>query len=373
MEKPTVLFATFSDLDTLLASGINDRKFAQLLTDFCETDVAYVARRRSHGSKILAYLKLARKLISPKRYAIIICRGPIVGLLGIMIKRKVVLHLSDGVFHTAEIKNKILPKHSPFRFLDYAFFSVLETISISKADSVIVGNNRAVELLSHASRLSRDRIYVVPSFIEEPIFGLKQIPDRKKALIVGYTGNFMPHDKVLEMIDAIKECNSQGTPVQLHLAGRGPLLEKAAKRAEPLIGSIIHFRGILSRASLLDLFREIDVLLCPMSQNIVPSTIPLKIIEGAAAGKAVVTTDCGLTRSLFGDSLMYAEEPLVDNITKSLTLLYEKPELRMALGARARKVARNNFSRQVSNEAMRLFIRNYRLNPRKKEIEDKPS
>lgn len=354
-----VLFATFSDLDAIIASSVNDNKFAELLKEFVGTEVAYVARSRSHNSMILGYTALLRKFLSAKRYDLVICRGPIVGTIGILLRKKVVLHLDDALFHSVEIEKRILPLHTGVRGLDLLLFKVLETFAISRATGYIVSTEPGLNLLSSASRLSPERISVIPFFLENTLFELSQPLQNSRILRVAYTGNFFPHDKILEMIEAVGKCKAMGLPIKLYMIGEGPLFHEAVRYAGKLKDDSIFFLGKMIHSRIPAFMSGIDVLLAPMNTEIVSSTLPVKILEGAAAGRVVITTDCGAIRYFFRDSMVYVEEPLAENISKSLEWILSNQTQCENMAAKARSIAEENFSRTASELAMRQFLNKY--------------
>jgi len=177
------------------------------------------------------------------------------------------------------------------------------------------------------------KIHVVPNYVLTDLF----VPDRKNSSgnRVCFVGRLSTEKNPLAIIDACA-----GLDVELVMVGSGPLQKTVAERAERLgvrlllLGNIPHrdLPKILNSS-------QIFILLSPHEGH------PKALLEAMACGLAVVGANSPGIRELIhhGETGWICEqEP--GSVRAAILELIRNPQLRSALGSRARLFVEENFS-----------------------------
>lgn len=351
-----ILFAASSDFDEESVASINERQFLFLLRQFIPTDAWYVDRRRSFNSLLIAHLKILTKFLFDRRHGTIVCSGVLVGSLGIICRRHVILNLIDVPLASLERRGHLLIPRIGNHFLHYLVVLALDHFALKRAKGFIVAGTSAANLLASWGRVDRRRISNVPLYVNDAFFRVQRTQRREGVLKVGYAGSFHPHTLISEIIDAARICANRGIPLDLELVGDGPYLKDVKRQAQQVNNATISFRGWIPHSSIPEFLERIDVFLAPMSLEMVQSTLPTKILEAAAAGRVVITTDSGAVRSVFGNALLYIGNPIPESAATCIEMLYNNPKMRFELGERARSIAQRHFTLSVARESMHDFL-----------------
>lgn len=104
---------------------------------------------------------------------------------------------------------------------------------------------------------------------------------------------------------------------ELHVTGHGELTEELRKRAQGLDG--IHFHGLVSRQTLVDLLSSARICINPHAVSQTPGNLfAFKIIEYLAAGAAVVSTPMGQLEAQLEAGITYMPENSPETIAEVL-------------------------------------------------------
>lgn len=195
---------------------------------------------------------------------------------------------------------------------------------------LVTGNSEAVLEEAVARGISRERLRLVRNG-HPPVDPLP--PPSGPKVTLGYLANYRPekgHARLLAALDLVRA----RTPWRVDLAGSGPLRERVATE--------IADRGLADRvdaggpiADIRGFWAEHDVALL-LSDN---EGSPNALIEAALLGRPLVGTDGGGTREIVSaeGGLLVSPEPR--EIAAALTRLIDDPQLRLRLGAGARRHA----------------------------------
>jgi glycosyltransferase involved in cell wall biosynthesis len=195
------------------------------------------------------------------------------------------------------------------------------------------------DLLTEAAaagvRMHARDVPVVPMGVDTRGF---ETGPRDRDIDVLFLGRLIPVKGVETLIDALARLPG----VTLHVAGDGPLRGELVRRAAPLEGRAIFHgwvrgdarRGLLARASVL----AVPSLVLPGGRT---EGLPVVVLEGMAAGCAVVASDVGGIGEIVRDGWngLLVKPGDADALADRIGWLLRHPAAREALGRRARRGA----------------------------------
>jgi glycosyltransferase involved in cell wall biosynthesis len=157
-------------------------------------------------------------------------------------------------------------------------------------------------------------------------------------LVVLYLGRLDPEKRVPALVDTFL---SLGLPDDHVLCVAGDGIQRDQLRSRAAGHPNVRILGLVSEARKLDLLRGCDVFVLPSTAE----GLALSLLEGMAAGCAVVATDAGEDGSaLEGAGLVIPANPLRPALDDALARLIADPDLRTRLGAAARARAVDRFA-----------------------------
>ncbi|MEZ4503918.1 MAG: glycosyltransferase family 4 protein [Dehalococcoidia bacterium] len=205
---------------------------------------------------------------------------------------------------------------------------------------------------------------VVPNGVDRGRFhpGPRQLIERERGagepLIIVSAGRLIFNKGHHAVIDAVRALDEDGLPVELRIAGDGPMRDELEQRAADLTArGVVTFLG--QRDDIEDVVRDADVFV----RASMTESMPMGVLEGMATGLAVVASDVGSTREIVEDGrtglLVRPEQPV--DLVEALRCLASDAALRRELGRNARE-ATERFSWDASaagtleavHEAVRL-------------------
>jgi glycosyltransferase involved in cell wall biosynthesis len=196
------------------------------------------------------------------------------------------------------------------------------------------------ELLTAAAagglRLRSQNIPVIPMGVETGRFAA---PPAARARTVLFLGRLIPVKGTACLIEAM----TRVPDATLAIAGEGPLEEALRERAAAL-GSRVRFLGAVHGAAKREALSGAAVLALPSLELSGGRTegVPAAILEGMAAGCAVVASDVGgvgeVVRDGLNGFLVKPGDP--ERLAERIRWLLDRPGLRAAVGRRAVESAR---------------------------------
>lgn len=191
-----------------------------------------------------------------------------------------------------------------------------------------------------------ERIGVVANTVAEPAPVSRATPRATGPLRVLYVGTLMQAKGYRELVEAVRILAGQGTRIGLELAGE-PLGSSDAEWIADLGAcAAVEFRGPLGPKAKWDALRDAHVLVVP---SIAPEGQPLALLEGMAAGCAVIGTDRGGIAEMIGSAgiVLPAVEghTLVESLCDALGSFADDLHTVRRLGERARTRYDERFSR----------------------------
>lgn len=240
----------------------------------------------------------------------------------------------------------------------YGRWRLMQSRWLATRTDRIVGCSEGVRQALVAQGLPEQRMQVIPNGIRiQPFAGSAEFPLPARAPGIVMVARLSKQKDHATLLRALALLASRGLRPKLHLAGGG----KAAfrKKLQLLAQSL----GIDAQVNFLGVIRDVPALLMA-NQITVLSThyegMPLALIEGMAAGCAVIGTDVPGVREVIADGvdgrLVRESDPVA--MADALQMLLEAPAYASALAQKGREKALTQFSRERMNQDYEdLFMR----------------
>lgn len=207
------------------------------------------------------------------------------------------------------------------------------------ADAAVVLGDPDRRLAVQRLQADPHRVVVLHNAVPDP--GERPAPPPGPPCIL-FLGRLSERKGVPELLQALARPGMASLPWRAVLAGDGPV-EDYRRQAEALgLAGRIEMPGWLDRPATEALCRQADILVLPSHAE----GMSMAVLEGMAHGLAVVTTPVGSHPEVLrdGDSGLFVKPGDVQALAEALDRLLSAPDLRRALGARARARFLSDFS-----------------------------
>jgi glycosyltransferase involved in cell wall biosynthesis len=183
-----------------------------------------------------------------------------------------------------------------------------------------------------------DRIVIIPNATDAPALPHKGGGAQTHILFLGRIGDRKGVPQLGEALHRMQHLPGWRATI----AGDGAVEEARQQALAYGIGDRVELPGWVGGDTVAQLLSEADVLVLPsLAEN-----LPVSVIEGMAAGLAVVTTPVGAVEDIITDGVTGLLVPpgTVDELTDALTRVVEDKSLRDRLGTAARAFHRERLS-----------------------------
>lgn len=238
--------------------------------------------------------------------------------------------------------------HSPLRY------RIANGLGFRAASRVLANSESVARSLVSTDHLSRDRIVVVPNFVDEGAFTPPSDVERatwraeldldSPSIIVGIVASLLPIKDHATLFRAIALLLPRFPMLRVVVVGQGP--ERAALRGLASELGIVHavrFAGLRPQAPSFHYLFDISVL-CSVSEG-----FPNSLVEAMAAARPIVATDVGGVRDAVRDGengiLVPPKDPAA--LAAALDRLLADAGARRAMGAEGMRRAREQFHASV--------------------------
>lgn len=182
-----------------------------------------------------------------------------------------------------------------------------ERLCLSQSDLIITTSNLSKTFLAQKDESLTDKIRVIPNAVDLNLFTFKGINVRSEHIKLLYIGTLSAWQGVSTAIEATAILKAQGIACKLQII--------AAARPQQIsnINELIYKNGLngqveilppRTQADLIPLMHDSDIILAPLSnndRNIEQGCCPLKIIEGMAVGRPVLSTSLPVVQEIAGE------------------------------------------------------------------------
>jgi len=141
------------------------------------------------------------------------------------------------------------------------------------------------------------KLTMIPNGIETGAWGRTTAPAAINRFL--FLGRLDEGKGIFELVEAISRLRCDGRKPTLLVAGAGPDEGRLRERVVELgLGEAVHFAGLVPHEEIGDLFSQADALVLPSWSE----GLPLSVLEAAAHHRALIVSDVGDMRRLFGQS-----------------------------------------------------------------------
>lgn len=227
--------------------------------------------------------------------------------------------------------------------LRYRLAARLEQQALELTDAVATISQALREDLIRRG-IAAEKITVVPNGVDTELFQPREADDeliRKYNLtgktVIGFIGSFYFYEGLEFLVDAAIELLSKRNDLALLLAGDGEAVEMLQRRIPPALRDHFIFTGNVPHNEVRRYYSVMDVLVYPRKRSrLTEQTTPLKPLEAIAMGKAVVGSNVGGLRELFGEAGVLVEAENSPALAHCLLQLIEDEPERRAIAEKGR-------------------------------------
>jgi L-malate glycosyltransferase len=234
--------------------------------------------------------------------------------------------------------------HSPLRY------RIANGVGFRAATRVIANSDAVAASLERDDWLARDRVVVVPNFVDEAAFRAPSVHVRQEwvrdlglepdAVVVGIVASLLPIKGHATLLRAVATLTAEWPALRLVVVGQGPELERLRALSDELgIAHAVRFAGLRPQVPSFHFLFDISVL------SSVSEGFPNSLVEAMAAGRPIVATDVGGVR----DAVRHSENGLLvapgdpPAFADALRVLLRDADLRRTMGAAGARRAREEF------------------------------
>jgi glycosyltransferase involved in cell wall biosynthesis len=232
-----------------------------------------------------------------------------------------------------------------------------EKLTFKAANLVISANESFRELAILRGRKSPNDVVAVYSIPDKRFFANFNVapPTHARAngrkIVIGYVGIIGSQDGVDNVVRMVQELVQRFSldGFACVIVGDGPALSSVKSLATQLeVTEFITFTGYLSGTEFNEALSEFDIGVIPDPINSYNDKISMnKVFEYSAMGIPIVAFDLSETRRLLRDAALFATRGDASGLAEEVARLIHDPELRHALGRRAKMLADREFIWEV--------------------------
>ncbi len=227
--------------------------------------------------------------------------------------------------------------------------ALFQTATFSACDEVIVLSGFWEDVL--AERVDQSKITVLPNAVDISAYQASFDADPPRIVFIS---NLIERKGVGELVDAIDRLLSRTEkPVAVDVAGDGPL----SRRVEQLAAEFesVTYHGYVSESEKRDLLRDGSVFVLPTHAE----GLPIALLEGMAAGNAIVSTPVGAIPEVIDDDAGVLVPPGAEvELADALESLLVSPERRAAMARENRRRVEEQYTwTQTIAELLQIYRR----------------
>jgi glycosyltransferase involved in cell wall biosynthesis len=205
-------------------------------------------------------------------------------------------------------------------------FVATDSRTMARYQSAIFGLTCRVIVLSAywedviAKRVDEERIRVVPNAIDPDDYD----PDTTSSVPhIVVVSNLIKRKGIPELVQVISRIQeSESKPFQVTIAGKGPLSDEVAEVANKY--DTVEYQGYVSEEEKRAILEEGTIYALPSHAE----GLPISILEGMAAGNAIVSTHVGSIPEVIGEKNGRIVSPgEVTELRQAITYLVQNPDV----------------------------------------------
>ncbi len=241
-----------------------------------------------------------------KYFDIVHFRSPFEGLIFAKDKSK---YCNALVFEVNALPSIELKYRYPRVADDFEFMQKLlgqEELCLEKSDLIITTSQLSKAFLTQKHANLDSKIKVIPNAVDLSLFQFEPLNAQKDILHLLYFGTLSAWQGVNTAIDATAVLNAEGIASKLTIvaAARPQQIAKIGELiSKKQLDNWVEILPARTQAELIPLMHECDIVLAPLSnndRNAEQGCCPLKIVEGMAVGRPVLSTTLPVVQEIAG-------------------------------------------------------------------------
>jgi colanic acid/amylovoran biosynthesis glycosyltransferase len=244
--------------------------------------------------------------------------------------------------------------HGPTEFADVGHYRLAEKLRDARF-VVCISDFARSQLMALSEPEIWDRLDVVHVGIPVDQFTRASLPAAERPPAILYIGRLVPEKGQAVLLEATALLAGRGHPVEVTLAGEGPLRPDLERRAERLgIAAQVRFLGAVGQDRLRELYETASIFCLPSFAE----GVPVVLMEAMAMGLPVVSTRITGIPELIEDGVggLLVAPGRPDELADRLESLLNDPALRRELGIRGREAVLREFDAERSaTQLYKLF------------------
>jgi len=203
----------------------------------------------------------------------------------------------------------------------------------SAANRVVVTTEAMREDIVRRIPEAKDKINIIPNYVDTDLFKPSNAPKEKNSLV--FVGRIAPEKNLEALLEAVSTLS-----VSLTLIGEGRLRPELQKRFSDLDGRVT-WEGNVPNSLLPDFFNRSEIFILPSLYEGHPKTL----IEAMACGVPSIGGDSpGIREIITHGENGYLCGTDAESIRRAIKLMIEDPDLRYAMGKKARQQVLRDYS-----------------------------
>lgn len=159
---------------------------------------------------------------------------------------------------------------------------------------------------------------------------------------IGYFGALEDWWDIESLVNSFGDISAEFPRASLHIFGGGskePRLKELVTALESSVRDRVHLYGPIPRQALLKQFRKFGIAVIPLLYSPSNGSVPMKLIEAAAAGKTIIGTKVPGIPEYFTNRALLIPPGDKKAMADALRLALGHPQLRHQLALKAREAA----------------------------------
>jgi glycosyltransferase involved in cell wall biosynthesis len=237
------------------------------------------------------------------------------------------------------------------RIFNYMVVPFLALIMRNKRFFSIVQNPDDQAVLNNMKLIQSDRSFLIKgSGVDIEKFTFSREPDSESPIVL-FASRLLKDKGIIEFIEAVKSLRERNVAARYVLVGNrdgaNPTSISEEDLQEWIDQGIIEWWGY--REDMADVFRQVHIVCLPSYRE----GLPKVLLEAAASGRPIVTTDVPGCREVVLDGVNGLLVPVRDHekLADALQTLIGSPSLRVRMGSAGRARVVDNFSIHRVNQA----------------------
>ena len=245
-----------------------------------------------------------------------------------------------------------------FKILDHkSFFAHIlfwyEKLIFNMPDILIADTELQKYYYNENFQVPLKKIKIIQLGANDRIYNFSGYKERTGELNVVYYGRYNPMHGVEYIIEAARMCKKDET-IKFIFVGDGQTFEDNYRLAKKYNLKNITFYKDKTEKDSLDILRNADIFLGLFEKsNTVNRSMPNKIIQGAALGKAVITQEGDVLKTIFTHKkdIYFCKAEDGESLAKAILILQKDPSLRKSVSLNAAKLYLENFTPKAIGES----------------------